>query len=84
MADGPSGDPAGIKDGTWGPAELAAWLGYAERTVKRMVSEEPHKLPPRIRATHKPRWLPEVVYEWAREQSRPIGKVKMGRPRNSI
>lgn len=82
---GPAAAPPEVNKfeaGTWGIAEVAKFLGYAENTVKRLASEHPEKLPPRIRAAHKPRWLPEAVYNWAMEQSRPPVQAKVGRPRN--
>lgn len=65
----------------WTPRELAKFLGYTESTVCRMVSQYPEKLPPRVAALGRPRWLPEVAREWARVNSEgPIGRG--GRPRD--
>jgi predicted DNA-binding transcriptional regulator AlpA len=65
----------------WTPRELSKFLGYSESTICRMVSQCPEKLPPRVRTLARPRWLPEVAREWARESSfAPLGRV--GRPRN--
>lgn len=69
-------------EGLWGPAEVARFLGYKESTVTRMVSSDPQKLPPRVAAVTKPRWVPELCREWAMKQSRPAeAKVRQGRPR---
>jgi predicted DNA-binding transcriptional regulator AlpA len=68
-------------DNLWTPRELAKFLGYTESTICRMVSQNPEKLPPRVAALARPRWLPEVAREWARASSDvPIGRG--GRPRN--
>lgn len=67
-------------EGLWTPRELAKFLSYSETTICRMVSQCPEKLPPRVAALARPRWLPEVAREWAKESSDlPIGRG--GRPR---
>jgi len=67
-------------DNLWTPRELAKFLGYTESTISRMVSQCPEKLPPRVAALARPRWLPEVAREWARASSHlPINRT--GRPR---
>lgn len=71
-------------DALWTPADLARFLGYAESTVIRMASAEPDRLPPRVAAMHKPRWLPSVAHQWAAQQSgvtAPQERRKPGRPR---
>lgn len=67
-------------DSLWTQRELAKFLGYSESTINRMVSQCPEKLPPRVAALARPRWLPEVAREWAKASSDPpMGR--MGRPR---
>lgn len=64
----------------WTPRELAKFLGYSETTICRMISQRPEKLPPRVAALARPRWVPAVVREWARVSSElPTGRG--GRPR---
>ncbi|WP_421992331.1 hypothetical protein [Roseococcus sp.] len=65
----------------WTPAELADFLGYKLSTVIRMASGDPDRLPPRVRAMNKPRWVPEVCRGWVLAQSRPYERPRMGRPR---
>jgi hypothetical protein len=65
----------------WTPADLARFLGYAESTIIRMASGAPDKLPPRVRGMMKPRWVPGICRQWARDNSRPETKVRLGRPR---
>jgi hypothetical protein len=74
----------------WGPAELAAYLGYTVGTVKWYVNALPERLPPRVPGLSKARWVPEKVVEWAmrdappREAGDPAPapkKPKIGRPR---
>lgn len=74
-------------ENTWGPAELARYLGYAESTVIRMASCEPEKLPPRISGMPRhPRWVPEVCRSWAIKRSDRAEQVKKprGRPRKVV
>lgn len=68
----------------WDARDLAKFLGYAEGTILRLTSDEPHKLPPRVGALGRQRWLPKAVYAWVREQSATpqINRRKGGRPRN--
>lgn len=68
-------------DRLWTPRELSKFLGYSESTICRMVSQCPEKLPPRIAALARPRWLPEVAREWARVSSDPPIQ-RGGRPRH--
>lgn len=68
----------------WTPADLARFLGYAESTVVRMASSDPDKLPPRVRALRKPRWVPEVCRQWVLDHSRAEVKPRIGRPRKVI
>jgi predicted DNA-binding transcriptional regulator AlpA len=53
-------------DRLWTIRELAAFLGYSDKTVARMVSQAPEKLPPRVLALSRPRWEPSVVMEWVK------------------
>lgn len=71
-------------EGLWGPAEVAQFLGYKESTVIRMASSEPAKLPPRVAALGKQRWVPEVCRKWAATNSAPVAKPKVGRPRKVV
>ena len=66
--------------GLWTSRELADYLCYTESTVARMVTDMPHKLPPRVACLGKPRWHPDVVEQWALEQSSEINS-RVGRPR---
>lgn len=70
-------------DNLWTPRELSQFLRYSESTICRMVSQCPEKLPPRINALGRPRWIPDVVRAWARENSF-APKRRSGRPRNPI
>ena len=61
--------------------ELAAFMRYSESTVNRMVSQCPDRLPPRVATMYKPRWLPETVYQWARQSvTTQTGLTRRGRP----
>jgi predicted DNA-binding transcriptional regulator AlpA len=68
-----------MADSLWTPEQLAAFLGYSETTVTRMVSSAPDRLPPRVAGLGRPRWLPSVVLAWCAAQSR--AAPKGGRPR---
>ncbi len=68
------------EDRLWTPRELSKYLGYSESTICRMVSQCPEKLPPRVTALARPRWLPEVAREWAKANSDSI-VARKGRPR---
>lgn len=61
--------------------ELARFLAYTESTVKRMVTDEPDKLPPRVGCLGRPRWHPEVVRDWALAQSTGKVNARVGRKR---
>ena len=57
-------------------------MRYSESTISRMVSQSPEKLPPRISVLSRPRWLPETVYQWARQSVPAQAQVaRRGRPR---
>lgn len=74
-------------EGLWGPAQVAAFLGYAESTVARMVTTHPEKLPPRVQAVTRPRWVPEVCRAWAEAHSKPTEAAapkRGGRPRKAV
>jgi predicted DNA-binding transcriptional regulator AlpA len=74
------GEPGSVdEDRLWGPAELGAYLGYSEATIRRKASDEPSTLPPRVQALPSLRWEPNTVRAWAASQSRV--KPKRGRPR---
>lgn len=68
-----------MEDRLWTARELAQFLCYSESTVTRMVSQAPHKLPPRVSGLAKPRWVPEVARQWAASNSAP--RPRMGRRR---
>lgn len=68
----------------WTARELAKFLGYCESTVARMVSEKPHKLPPRVATLTRPRWLPETVHAWAASNSVMPRAPHVGRPRKVV
>jgi hypothetical protein len=70
----------------WGPDQLAAFLGYSVKTVIRMASGEPHKLPPRVSGLSKPRWVPELCRQWVVNRSLPTAATgpRRGRPRNVV
>lgn len=67
-------------DKLWTARELAKFMGYSESTVARLVSQEPHKLPPRVDNLSRPRWLPSAVLDWAKGGTA-TGTVRRGRPR---
>lgn len=82
VREAPLGPVEAGDDRLWTAADLARFLGYAESTVVRMVTGEPHKLPPRVSALRKPRWVPSVCRRWAADSDKPVsGGVKVGRPR---
>lgn len=64
----------------WTARELASYLGYSESTITRMVSQAPEKLPPRVAALARPRWIPSVAHAWAQENTKPARRT--GRPRS--
>lgn len=68
-------------DRLWTPRELSRFLGYSESTICRMVSQCPERLPPRVMALARPRWLPDVAREWARAGSNDFPIRRIGRPR---
>lgn len=85
MRDTPSITTHAGDDRLWTAADLAHFLGYAESTVVRMVTGEPHKLPPRVTVLRKPRWIPSVCRQWVTENNKPVGGgVKVGRPRKVL
>ena len=85
MRDTPSTPADAGDDRLWTAADLARFLGYAESTVVRMVTGEPHKLPPRVAPLRKPRWVPSVCRQWVIDNNKPSdGGVKVGRPRRSL
>ena len=57
-------------DQLWTARELSKFLNYSESTVARLVSQEPHKLPPRVGGLSRPRWLPSVVLDWVKDNTR--------------
>lgn len=68
----------------WTARELAKFLGYSESTITRMVSQEPDKLPPRVAALARPRWLPSAAHEWVRSHTgRAAQQRRLGRPRRA-
>lgn len=67
-------------DRLWTARELAKVLQYSESTVARLVSQEPHKLPPRVAGLSRPRWLPSVVMTWLQDSN---AGAKRGRPRKN-
>lgn len=69
-------------DKLWTARELAKFLGYSESTVARLVSQEPHKLPPRIDGLSRPRWLPSAVLDWAKGGT--TSATRRGRPRVNV
>ena len=68
-----------MPDTLWTVTELAAYLGYSKATVVTFLSRSPERLPPRVAVLDRPRWVEQVVHEWALNQSRP--RNKGGRPR---
>lgn len=73
-------------DRLWTAKELATFLCYSESTVTRMVSQEPEKLPPRVGALGRPRWLPSAALQWVKDNTGKIradGKRATGRPRRA-
>lgn len=70
-----------MDDRLWTPRELARYLGYSESTITRMVSQEPDKLPPRVAALARPRWVPAAAMDWARDSSAAVRRRTGGRRR---
>jgi predicted DNA-binding transcriptional regulator AlpA len=58
------------------PKDLAAIIGYTEKTIKRKASDEPHTLPPRIHALKLLRWHPSDVDAWLRPPVRRVGRPR--------
>lgn len=69
------------QDKLWTQRELAAYLAYTESTIARMVSQQPDRLPPRVKGLGKPRWHPEIVKQWTLSQSTGRIGCTIGRPR---
>ncbi|WP_086645035.1 hypothetical protein [Acetobacter sp. DsW_063] len=68
-----------MSDALWTSRELAAFLRYQESTVRRLVSQHPERLPPRVAGLGRPRWDAETVRRWA---SMPAASgARRGRPR---
>ena len=53
----------------WTAEEVANYLRFSVKTVKRWASEEPDKLPPRIAGMPGLRWEPGVCVAWAQRKS---------------
>lgn len=66
-------------EGLWGAKDLAQFLGMSEKTVSRMASSDPERLPPRVQSIGLQRWVPDVCRDWATQQS--VGRRGGGRPR---
>ena len=60
---------------------LAKVLGLSPKTILRLSSQDPQRLPPRVRAMSVLRWDPAAVRAWLTEQSAPPRRV--GRPRKA-
>lgn len=58
------------------PEDLAAILGYKPKTLVRLASQSPDRLPPRMKQLTLLRWHPADVEAWLR----PVVK-RVGRPR---
>jgi predicted DNA-binding transcriptional regulator AlpA len=58
----------------WTIRDLANFLGYSDKTVARMVSQAPEKLPPRVLALSRPRWDEATVMEWVKGEK--AGKAR--------
>ncbi len=73
-------------DALWSARELAAFLNYRESSISSMLSKRPDRLPPRVAALGRPRWSPEVVRAWVKEQTAAGAAVAApsGRPRRTV
>lgn len=60
----------------WDAKRLGEFMGYTTKTITKMASHCPERLPPRS-PSWKVRWHPDTVQEWAK--GRPARKT--GRPR---
>ncbi|WP_242012009.1 MerR family transcriptional regulator [Acetobacter oeni] len=68
-----------MSDTLWTARELAEYLRYQESTIRRLASQHPDRLPPRVAGVGRPRWNPETVRRWA---SMPApDRPRRGRPR---
>jgi predicted DNA-binding transcriptional regulator AlpA len=68
----------------WKNKDLAAFLGYSETSVARMVTKTPDRLPPRVAGLGHPRWAPSVVRQWVIDRSvSGAFPAKRGRPRTT-
>ena len=57
---------------------LAKVLGLSPETVRRLASQHPERLPPRVQNMRFLRWHPAVVDAWLRPAEK-----RVGRPRQS-
>ena len=60
---------------------LAKVLGLSPKTVLRLSSQAPDRLPPRVRAMSVLRWDPAAVRTWLEQQS--VAPRRAGRPRGT-
>lgn len=61
--------PALPTDRWWTPDDLAAYMGYSAKTIRKWASQKATHLPPRIRATSELRWEPSVCIDWSKRNS---------------
>lgn len=60
---------------------LGKLLGYHPATIKRLASQQPETLPPRIEGLSKLLWYAPAVDAWLRQKSAPA--ARKGRPRKA-
>lgn len=70
-----------MSESLWTARELAKFLNYQESTIRRLTSQHPDRLPPRVNGMGRPRWNPETVRSWAATPMKT--EIKAGRPRIS-
>jgi predicted DNA-binding transcriptional regulator AlpA len=63
----------------WSEEDLADYLGLSPKTILSMCSRSPDRLPPRVRALRKYRWVPGVVKAWVEQQSQGAAPTRAGR-----
>ena len=65
----------------WNADQLAAYLGLTPKTIGRLVTTHPERLPPRVATMKVNRWHPATVRQWAQDNSQRVERPRTGRPR---
>ncbi|CAK7193117.1 hypothetical protein COMNV_01330 [Commensalibacter sp. Nvir] len=67
-----------------GIEELSHILPYKISTIKRLITQEPHKLPPRIATMGRPAWYLPAIKTWLANRSHELRVPRKGRPRKLV